>query len=56
MEPDEVANHELAVNDRDALFRRIYGSAEYIRGLVRYCLLDTRMKTYAFASGEINIW
>lgn len=35
---DELARLQLTPQQRDMLIRRIYGSAEYIRGLVRYCL------------------
>jgi hypothetical protein len=38
MSAEEVANLRLTPNDRDTFIRRIYGSAEFIRGLVRYCL------------------
>ena len=38
MSADEVANLRLAADDKDTFVRRIYGSAEFIRGLVRYCL------------------
>lgn len=38
MSADEAANLRLTALDRDAFVRRIYGSAEFIRGLVRYCL------------------
>lgn len=38
MSAEEAANLRLSANDRDAFIRRIYGSAEFIRGLVRYCL------------------
>jgi hypothetical protein len=38
MTADEVAALGLSKNDNDAFIRRIYGSAEFIRGLVRYCL------------------
>ncbi|MGE3148444.1 MAG: class I SAM-dependent DNA methyltransferase [Pseudorhodoplanes sp.] len=35
---DEVASLGLQPEDGEAFVRRIYGSAEYIRGLIRYCL------------------
>lgn len=35
---DEVAELHLTKDQRATLIRRIYGSAEFIRGLVRYCL------------------
>src|SRR5438105_3122619 len=35
---DELAALRLIGQQRDALVRRIYGSKEFIRGLVRYCL------------------
>jgi hypothetical protein len=35
---EEVAGLELTAGQRDALIRRIYGSAELIRGVERYCL------------------
>lgn len=35
---DEVAGLGLEPSDHEVFVRRIYGSAEYIRGLVRYCL------------------
>lgn len=38
MSADEAADLRLNSTDRDAFIRRIYGSAEFIRGLVRYCL------------------
>jgi hypothetical protein len=38
MSADEAADLRLNSSDRDAFIRRIYGSAEFIRGLVRYCL------------------
>jgi hypothetical protein len=38
MSADEVASLRLSVNEKDTFVRRIYGSAEFIRGLVRYCL------------------
>jgi len=38
---DEVAALGLAVQEKDIFVRRIYGSAEFIRGLVRYCLWIT---------------
>jgi hypothetical protein len=38
MTADEVASLGLDANDNDTFIRRIYGSAEFIRGLVRYCL------------------
>jgi hypothetical protein len=34
----EVAELRLAATEKDIFIRRIYGSAEFIRGLVRYCL------------------
>jgi hypothetical protein len=36
--PDEVVQMELSEAQREKFFRRIYGSAEFIRGNVRYCL------------------
>ena len=38
MSAEEVANLGLTAEDNDTFIRRIYGSAEFIRGLVRYCL------------------
>jgi hypothetical protein len=38
MSAGEVARLKLTANDRNIFIRRIYGSAEFIRGLVRYCL------------------
>jgi len=38
MSADEVATLRLTNSDKDLFVRRIYGSAEFIRGLVRYCL------------------
>jgi hypothetical protein len=38
MSADEAANLRLTATDRNTFVRRIYGSAEFIRGLVRYCL------------------
>ncbi|PIQ30844.1 MAG: lactate dehydrogenase [Zetaproteobacteria bacterium CG_4_9_14_3_um_filter_49_83] len=38
MSATEVANLGLDAPDNDTFVRRIYGSAEFIRGLVRYCL------------------
>ena len=38
MSASEVTSLGLAANDSDTFIRRIYGSAEFIRGLVRYCL------------------
>jgi hypothetical protein len=38
---DEVAGLHLSTSDQATFIRRIYGSAEYIRGLVRYCLWIT---------------
>lgn len=35
---DELRNLPLTHEDQKKLVRRIYGSAEFIRGLVRYCL------------------
>jgi restriction-modification enzyme MmeI-like protein len=35
---DELAALGLTAQERDLLIRRIYGSKEFIRGLVRYCL------------------
>ena len=35
---DEVDELALTAHDKDTFIRRIYGSAEFIRGLVRYCL------------------
>jgi len=35
---DEMAALHLTASERAAFIRRIYGSAEFIRGLVRYCL------------------
>ena len=35
---DEMARLRLTDRDKDTFVRRIYGSAEFIRGLVRYCL------------------
>lgn len=35
---DEAAGLGLSAEDFEAFIRRIYGSAEYIRGLVRYCI------------------
>jgi len=35
---DEVASLRLAAKDNDTFVRRIYGSVEFIRGIVRYCL------------------
>ena len=35
---DEMARLRLTDRDKDIFVRRIYGSAEFIRGLVRYCL------------------
>ncbi len=35
---DEIAGLNLEPSDHETFVRRIYGSAEYIRGLVRYCL------------------
>lgn len=35
---DELAALSLSTNDNDMFIRRIYGSAEFIRGLVRYCI------------------
>jgi hypothetical protein len=35
---DEIASLGLSAADKLRFVRRIYGSAEYIRGLVRYCL------------------
>lgn len=38
MSADELAAMRLSVSDKDMFIRRIYGSAEFIRGLVRYCI------------------
>ena len=38
MSAKETADLGLTADDRDTFIRRIYGSAEFIRGLVRYCL------------------
>jgi hypothetical protein len=35
---DQVAASGLTADEKKTFIRRIYGSAEYIRGLVRYCL------------------
>ena len=35
---DQIVQLGLTPNEREIFVRRIYGSAEYIRGLVRYCL------------------
>ena len=35
---EEVASLNLTVNERDTFIRHIYGSAEFTRGLSRYCL------------------
>jgi hypothetical protein len=35
---DEVSGLGFTAHDMDTFIRRIYGSAEFIRGLVRYCL------------------
>jgi len=35
---DEAASLELSKQDEETFLRRIYGSAEYIRGIVRKCL------------------
>jgi len=35
---EEVAEMRLATSQEETFIRRIYGSREYIRGLVRYCL------------------
>jgi hypothetical protein len=37
----EITALSLTVQEKDILVRRIYGSAEFIRGLVRYCLWIT---------------
>jgi hypothetical protein len=38
---EDVAELQLSKSDHATFIRRIYGSAEYIRGLVRYCLWIT---------------
>src|SRR5207249_2837037 len=38
---EEVAELRLTVSQKEAFIRRIYGSAEFIRGLVRCCLWIT---------------
>ena len=38
---DEVAGLHLTASQQETFIRRIYGSKEYIRGLVRYCLWIT---------------
>jgi len=38
---DEASSLGLAKNDKKIFIRRIYGSAEFIRGLVRHCLWIT---------------
>jgi hypothetical protein len=35
---EEVAKLRLTASQKETFIRRIYGSKEYIRGLVRYCL------------------
>jgi hypothetical protein len=37
----DVAELHLTAREKDTFIRRIYGSAEFIRGLVRYCLWIT---------------
>lgn len=37
----EVAELSLTADQKDSLIRRIYGSKEFIRGIVRYCLWIT---------------
>lgn len=36
---EEVANLNLTATQKEQFIRRIYGSAEFIRGIVRYCIL-----------------
>ena len=38
MSASEAGNLGLDAHEKDTFIRRIYGSAEFIRGLVRYCL------------------
>jgi hypothetical protein len=38
MTASQLSGLGLAANDNDLYIRRIYGSAEFIRGVVRYCL------------------
>ncbi|AMK21710.1 class I SAM-dependent DNA methyltransferase [Sphingobium sp. TKS] len=38
MTADELAGLGLTANDKNTFVRRIYGSAEFIRGIARYCL------------------
>jgi len=48
MSADDAAALGLSDTDRRSFVRRIYGSAEFIRGLVRYCLwIPDEMVAYA---------
>ncbi len=52
---DEMAELHLTADEKSALTHRIYGSAEFIRGIVRYCLwiADDQLQR-ALAIGSIR--
>jgi hypothetical protein len=53
---DEAASLNLTAAENEVFLRRIFGSAEYIRGLVRYCLwIDDKNLQSALAIDSIRM-
>jgi hypothetical protein len=52
---EELREMALSSQDKQMLVRRIYGSAEFIRGLVRYCLwIEDKQEQYALCIESIK--